>query len=126
MPFDDVRRFLWQRVNDYRAGLGLAPLEFHEEESRHCKEHVVYLASVSRQKNDLVVEYSPENLRVGWKESVAGVVESDFDKAVDLLLWKNLSKPELSEKIRGSEQYFAADMGYDPDSHRVFLVMRFK
>ncbi|MEW5955299.1 MAG: hypothetical protein AB1626_02040 [Candidatus Micrarchaeota archaeon] len=126
MPFDDVRRFLWQRVNDYRIGLGLPSLEFHEEQSRGCKQHVVYLASASRQKNQLLVEPSPESMRRGWQENVAGVVEGDFDKAVDVLLWKNLSKPEFAEKIRGAQAYFAADMGYDPDSNRVFLVMRFK
>jgi len=126
MPFDDVRRYLWQRFNDYRAGLGLPSLEFNDEQSRACKQHANYLASTSRSKGQLTSEQSPENLRPGWNENVVATNAEDLDKAVDELVWRNLTRPELAQRVRGASQYFGADVTFDKDEKRLFLVIRLK
>jgi len=126
MPFDDVRRYLWQRVNDYRAGLGLPSLEFSDEQSRACKQHANYLASTSRSKGQLTSEQSPENLRPGWNENVAATSAEQFEPALDELVWRNVTKLELAQRIRQASQYFGADVTFDKDEKRLFLVMRLK
>ncbi|OIO22857.1 hypothetical protein AUJ65_05040 [Candidatus Micrarchaeota archaeon CG1_02_51_15] len=124
MPFDDIRKHFWQRFNDYREGLSFSPLAFHEQQSNACKRHSEYLARASRDKGFLVVEESPESVREGWTESTSAVVQDNFDEAVDYLLWKNLSKPELAQKIRLAQTSFACDVAID--GNKTFLVIRYR